>query len=77
MKRNDMHVDNIPNVVAAACVLHNVCEIHGEHFNDAWLQDINEGNSSQPTTVAIRDGPSTQPKRVRDALVHYFNSDDT
>ena len=76
MKRNDMHVDHIPVVVAAACVLHNMCEIHGEHFNDTWLQDINgvDGVSSQPPTVAIRDGTSEQPKRVRDALVHYFRS---
>lgn len=74
MKRNDMHVDHIPNVIAAACILHNLCEIHGEHFNDAWLQDINDSNYSQPPTVAVRDGHSNQPKRVRDALVHYFRS---
>ena len=24
MKRNDMHVDHIPQVIAAACILHNV-----------------------------------------------------
>ena len=69
-----MHVDHIPNVIAAARVLHNLCEIHGEHFNDAWLQSITDSNYSQPQTVAIRDGSSNQPKRVRDALVHYFRS---
>ena len=31
MKRNDMNTDNIPHVIAAACVLHNICEIHHEH----------------------------------------------
>lgn len=74
LKRNDMHVDHIPTVVAAACILHNLCEIHGEHFNDTWLQEISDSNYSQPPTVAIRDGSSNQPKRVRDALVHYFRS---
>lgn len=72
MKRNDMHVNHIPNIIAAACILHNLCEVHGEHFNDAWLQDMSDSNYSPPPTVAIRDGSSNQPKRVRDALVHYF-----
>ena len=40
MKRNDMHVRNIPNVVAAACILHNMCEVHGDAINDAWLETI-------------------------------------
>ena len=59
-----MHVDHIPGVVAAACILHNMRKIHGEQFNDAWLQDISrvEGDSSQPPTVV-------QPKRVCEALV--------
>ena len=33
-KKIDMHIDNVPNVVAAFCVLHNICEIHGETFDD-------------------------------------------
>ena len=35
MKRNDMSIENIPNIVTAACILHNVCKIHGESFNEA------------------------------------------
>ena len=27
MKRNDMSIENFPNIVTAACILHNVCEI--------------------------------------------------
>ena len=38
LKRNDMNIDNISNVITAACVLHNICEVHHEQFNDAWLQ---------------------------------------
>ena len=58
MKRSDMHVDHIPNVIAVACILHNVCEVYREHFNDAWLLDISNSNYPQPPTVAIRDGSS-------------------
>ena len=35
LKRNDMNINNIPHVITAACVLHNICEINREHFNDA------------------------------------------
>ena len=37
MKRNDMQVENIPIVVVTACVLHNICEVHNETFDDSWL----------------------------------------
>ena len=29
---------DVPEVVAAACVLHNVCERHGEEFSEEWLE---------------------------------------
>ena len=76
MKRNDMHVRHIPTVVAAACVLHNMCEVHGEKFNDSWLQDMirSGGNSFDPPTSTCRDGTSERPKQIRDALVHYFSA---
>ena len=53
MKRNDMHVDNIPVVITAACILHNICKVHGESFNESWLLEADSGsNFPQPITVA-------------------------
>ena len=74
MKRKDMLVEHIPTVVAAACILHNVCEIHGEHFNEAWLQDIAADQGNQPSAITNRDGSGDQPtcKCVREALVEYI-----
>ena len=51
-----MLVEHIPIVVAAACILHNVCEIHGEQFKEAWLQDIAADQENQPSTITNRDG---------------------
>ena len=75
MKRNDMHIDNIPMIIAAACVLHNVCEVHGEHFNNAWINasDTSQEFDQQPPTVIHRDGSSQRPKEIRQALVNYFS----
>jgi len=70
MKRNDMNVDNTPHVITAAC---NICEIHGEHFNDTWIQNV-DGDYDQPETVA-RD---TNTKREKCILLHtifYSNCD--
>ena len=74
MKRNDIYVHNIPVVAATACVLHNICEIHHDQFNDAWLVD-NDG-LAQPPTTAFRDisTSDSRSRQIRDALVTYFSS---
>ncbi|XP_065892383.1 uncharacterized protein [Dysidea avara] len=75
MKRNDMFVHNIPQVIAAACVLHNICEQHNQHFNDAWLQA--EDTHDQPATTMYRDTSSSNSSRsrqIRNALVSYFQT---
>ena len=73
-KQNDMFVSNVPNVVAACCVLHNVCEIHGDTFNDEWLQDVEAEDivdgSQHPNTSTITG--SEDSNEIRDALIHYF-----
>ena len=35
-----MHVNNVPNVVLVCWILHNVWEIHGDEFNEEWLEDL-------------------------------------
>ena len=70
MKRNDMHTQNIPTVITAACVLHNLCEVHGECFNESWLHEAESGsNFPQPSTVTYPGGRSDRPKEIRDALM--------
>ena len=55
-------------------VLHNICEVHHEHFNDAWIQN-SEGEYDQPATVTTRDSSAAgSPHTIRNALVSYFQS---
>ena len=68
-----MHTDNIPHMIATTCVLHNICEVHHEHFNDAWLQN-SHGEYDQPATVITRDDSVGSPHAIRKALVSYFQS---
>ena len=76
MKKNEMDVRNIPVVISACCVLHNMCEIHGDTFNDSWLQQDNTQNSQyrQPPTIVHHGGTASRRKKIRDALVTYFST---
>ena len=61
LKRNDMHTEHIPTVISACCILHNLCEVHGESFNDVWL--LEESEYEQPTAPSL---PSTSSARNAD-----------
>lgn len=39
LKWNDMLVKNVSTIVAAACVLHIMCEIHRHTFDWSWAGD--------------------------------------
>ena len=72
-KQNEMNVSKVPNIITACCILHNVCEIHGDAFNEEWLEDINteesDGTQSSATTTS---GNSGYASAIRSALVQYF-----
>ena len=72
LKRLDVHVNNVPVVVAACCTLHNICEIHGEHFDHEWL---NEGQIlQQPGNYNLHPNHDEHGSDVRDFFVQYINS---
>ena len=69
MKQNDMDISHVPQVVTACCILHNMCEVHGDAFNDTWFEDsqLDQPHSPTPSTL-----PTSQARAVRDFLVQYF-----
>ena len=71
-KSNDMIVENVPSVITACCILHNVCEVHGDRFNERWIEDngnLLEQPSSAGTTAVTSGAAST----IRNALVQYYS----
>ncbi|CAM4497070.1 unnamed protein product [Lepidochelys kempii] len=56
LTRLDLHESNISIVVAACCVLHNICESKGEAFLAGWRveADFLAAHIEQPDTRAIR-----------------------
>ena len=71
LKQNDMSIANIPNIIIACCILHNVCEVHGETFNEIWLEGI---DSDQPSASASTSAVSSTAENIRKTLVQYYSS---
>ena len=70
LKQNEMSVRNVPSVIHACCILHNMLEIRKEMFIESWLDQCTV--LAQPTSRAVVAIRNNRAKRIRDALVHYF-----
>ncbi|XP_066552472.1 uncharacterized protein LOC136718596 [Amia ocellicauda] len=71
-KRNDCSLDLVPTMVLACCILHNVCEVHSDTFNEEWLEAISQAECPQPsdTVPPALDDPAAE--EVRSLLCDYF-----
>ena len=70
-KQNECSVESMSSVVATCCVLHNICEIHNENFDEQLtpLEDL----QMQPGQQAIDSGPPSQDSNgIHAALIEYF-----
>ena len=70
LKRLDVSVEDVPSVIATCCVLHNICEMHGDTFDESLL----EGVETDDGTSAADSGPphSVSGANVRQALMAFF-----
>lgn len=66
LKQSDVHHTFVPILVAACCILHNVCEMSKESFNSHWLLAVEEAKEIFPQ-------PETVPYNLED---QYHNDDD-
>ena len=70
LKRLDIDVKDASELVAACCVLHNICEVHGDTFDDDWLNGVygQEFESSSSSSHPIQSATDT-----RNAFMAYFS----
>ena len=71
LKRMDFALENVPNAVAACVILHNLCEMYGDHFQSEWeLREYYEveTDASHATTR------SQTASDIRSALVQYLSN---
>jgi len=74
-KRLDADIDNIPTIITACYILHNMCEVHGEAFVDNWMDEVRRDEQphfhcgdSTTRTMATSDARS-----VRNTLVQHLS----
>jgi len=74
LKRLDVDICDVPTVVSACCVLHNICEIHREEFNEEWLEGVESGTNECGSATTGAAQPHTTAVTIRDAFTSHFAS---
>ena len=72
LKRLDVSTDSVPGLVGACCVLHNMCEMQGDNFDQEWMEGTGaQENTHSPNTSAMSH---SEPSAVliRKAFMAYF-----
>ena len=70
-----MEISNVVIVVAASCVLHNLCEMNSEDILSHWVEETTETPDIFPQTDSM---DTTQGREdsvsIRDHFANYFAS---
>ena len=69
LKRLDFKLENVPYVVTACVILHNICALHGDDCLDEWID--HSPTSTEATATSIG---SLQASGVRIAITQYLAS---
>ena len=70
-----MDVTNVPHVVTACCILHNICEIFNDSIPESWLSSVEEETDQPPTAITREDTTyETDGTIIRDTLVNYYST---
>ena len=72
MKRNDCDVNLVKSMVLTCCALHNLCESHGEAYDDEW--DAPAAAAEPGVAVAVAQGAEEGGTDIREGLMRYLNS---
>ena len=71
MKRYDGDIKSVPTIVTACCVLHNLCEMRGDAFEEAWICTQAE-TSDAPQSSVLSTATHSSGTRIREALCDFF-----
>ena len=78
LKRYDCHISKLPDTIVTCCILHNICESHGEHFDDNWMTEVqieeNRMRVEQPDRNINVEAGSQTAQQIRNALVSWVET---
>ncbi|XP_062302094.1 uncharacterized protein LOC134006997 [Osmerus eperlanus] len=69
MKRNDCDVKLVKSMALTCCALHNLCESHGEAYDNEW-----DAPAPAEPVVALSLSVEEEGRDIREGLMHYLNS---
>lgn len=72
LKRNDCDLPLVKSMVVTCCALHNLCETHGERYEEEW--DAVAATAVEPG-MAVAQEVEEEGRDVRDGLMRYLMSD--
>ncbi|KAG7218053.1 hypothetical protein INR49_020663 [Caranx melampygus] len=70
LKKSDIDVSVMPRVVAACCVLHNVCEQRGDGFLPEWSIEAAHGHLKQPDAEVFEGDTYCAAEVIRDTITY-------
>ena len=69
-----VQVEDVPDVVGACCVLHNICQTLGDAFDEHWLESSQEPQDSLPALATPPVVTSTDASNIRRAIMLHFSN---
>ena len=73
LKRNDSAMEFLPTYVTACCMVHNICELYNDSFEEEWLITDGDTVSTEQSSALSVPTPNTKSGAlIRDALCTYF-----
>ena len=72
LKRLDINVSDVPELVSACCTLHNICEVHGDGFNDEWIDGTEQTQQDPSVTNSTAATTNSTGESIREVLMDYF-----
>jgi len=78
IKRCDMTIEKVPTI-AAICVLHNICELCQEGYDERWSEVVRQAskNCPQPSNSVDDGGAHHVPQAIRNGLILHFRNHPT
>ena len=72
LKRVDLTVNSITAVIAASCIIHNICELRRDNFLTEWLVGV--GDTEDPPTNNLSSGLQVErdASDIRDVFSQYL-----
>ncbi|XP_047189143.1 protein ALP1-like [Scophthalmus maximus] len=72
LKKSDIDISMVPRVVAACCVLHNICELRGDSFLPEWNVDMAPSDNylTQPDVEPYAGDTYCTAEVIRDTVTY-------